>query len=56
MPTDQRILTADGGALVEGLGDPLIHVDHHALVLADGIVALLDAMADPLEEGLADDL
>ena len=41
---------------MEGLSDPLIHMDHHPLVLADGIVALLDALADPVQEGRADDL
>ena len=41
---------------MEGLCDPLIHMDHHALVLADGVVALLDALADPVQERRADDL
>ena len=40
---------------MEGLGDPLIHVDQHALLLADGVVALLDALADPVQERRPDD-
>ena len=41
---------------MEGLSDPLIHMDQHSLLLADGFVALLDALADSVEEWRADDL
>lgn len=40
---------------MKGFSHSLIHLDQHALLLADGIVARLDGLADPVEEWFPDD-
>ena len=48
-------LTADGGRLLEDLGDLWVHVDHEVLLHCDLLVSHLDLLADPPVEGLPDD-
>ena len=47
-------LTADGGRLLEDLGDLGVHGDHDALLHGDLLVAGLHLFLDPLAEGLTD--
>jgi len=49
------ILTADGLALSEDLGDLRVHVDHEVLLGLDLVVALLHLRLDPLGERWSDD-
>ena len=48
-------LTADGGRLLEDLGDLRIHLDHQVLLHGDLLMPQLYLPADPLVEVLADD-
>ena len=50
-----EILTADGGRLLEDLGNLRVHLDHQILLHGDLLVPCFDLRTDPLVEVLTDD-